>query len=83
MRSGCRRGRSSGSRVPHGDHQGEGLSLSGVARVSSGSQVLRAMCPHVPPRAPKEAVKVGRVPTHIHQVRGKWWQKGSPVEARP
>lgn len=38
---------------------------------------------HVPPCAPTEAVRVGRVPTHIHQVRGKWWQKGSPVEARP
>jgi hypothetical protein len=74
VRSGCRRGRSSGSRVPYGDHQGEGLSLSGVARVSSGSQVLMAC-------APMEAVKVGRVPTHMHQVRGKWWQKGSPVAA--
>lgn len=50
MRSRCRRGRSSGSRVSHGNHQGEGLSLSWVARVSSGSQVLKAMCPHVPPR---------------------------------
>lgn len=69
MRSGCRRGRGSGSRVPHGDREGEGLSLLGTARVSS--------------RLPgfKGHVKVGTVP-HIHtrfMVNGR--QKGSPVEA--
>lgn len=45
------------------------MSLSAVARVSSRLPGFKG---HV---IPMETVKVGRVPTHTHQVHGKWAAK--------